>query len=114
MSLYLTCLAVTLLVEVSVAVVWSSAFARSREHTKGILMLVVGINCLTHPLAWLTFGFFPGSLLLIEVAVIVVEALMLRWCGRQSWLAAICLSAAMNLASLAAGLVPLMWWLSIK
>ena len=108
MSLYWISLVLTLLVELSVIAVWLS-FDHEQHDALAILMLVAGINFVTHPLAWLVFGGLSVDFWIIEIAVIVSEAIGLRWIPKVSFRKAFLVSAAMNLTSLTSGLWLAAW-----
>ena len=108
---YAACFLLTVILELSclgiLFCVWNPSCGRLN-----LALLIIGINGISHPLAWLAFtavSFPIGAELLwiggVEFAVVVFEAMLLRNVARLSWPGSILLSFAMNLISMIAGSV---------
>ena len=111
MILYFVCLVLTLAIESVALLIWS-AFRGLPGRTFDLCLLLVGMNCVTHPLAWWVLAWWNSSfffaLMGIEIAVILVEASILNRLGGLPWSAGFLLSLTCNLASLLIG-VSLIW-----
>lgn len=93
----------TLACEISVALLMARSVTRPR-----LLLAVTSANCLTHPFAWaLAMRLSPHTYLaglgLIELTVVVTEALCYRWWLRLRSGRAIALSLLANATSLGTG-----------
>jgi uncharacterized protein (DUF736 family) len=98
-------LGLTLLVEVPIVLVASRSAARAPAWRIVAALLP---SCLTHPFAWHAIGNFGAhdylaGLLLIELIVVLVEALLIGWLAGLRAPAAIGLSVLANAASALAG-----------
>ena len=116
MILYFVCLVLTLAVESGVLLTWS-AFQGLPCRTFDLCLLLVGMNCVTHPLAWWILACWNSSFFLafagIEIAVVLVEAWILNRLGGLPGLAGFLISLTCNLASLWIG-ISLLWFLSFS
>lgn len=114
MILYFVCFALTLAIEWGVLLIW--VFLRGPSYrTFDLCLLLGGMNCITHPLAWWLLACGNPSFFFayfgIEIAVVFVEACVLHRLGGLPGRSAFLLSLACNLASLLVG-IPLLWFLS--
>lgn len=93
----------TLLVELGIVTTWHF-LSGSRQYRPLIplLLLVVGLNLITHPLAWLASS-LKIDLLQIELAVGLAEALGLSMVPQLRWWQAVQLSFGMNVGSFVLG-----------
>jgi hypothetical protein len=100
---YLLALALTLLVEVPVYVV-VFRFAGILPGARG-WAAAVGVNLVTHPVAWLLLSAHPGWFWAVEGGVVLVEAgLLWAWVRRDPGLLALTALVA-NAASAGVGLI---------
>ena len=71
-----------------------------------VCLAVLGINLVTHPVAWYAAGNFPGSWTTVEALVMVVEFLLLRVVFKsRAWPAGL-LAMATNGATLLLSISP--------
>ncbi len=93
--MYLYSLLLTIAAEGLVACVWNY-FDRHDCQYRLIIATVMGLNLITHPLAWSMFDYLPGSFWLIEAAVILAETIGLVLILKTSPSRALILSFLMN------------------
>jgi hypothetical protein len=107
MTDYWTALQVTIGVEILVGAAVTRWNTSGRAPWAAVCLAVVGVNLVTHPVAWCATENFPGSWATIEGLVVVVEFLLL-WAVLKSraWQAgvlALATNGATLLLSLASG-----------
>ncbi len=89
---------------------WGRRSGESPAALWRMLLLVVGVSLITHPFAWWSnrglapMMPFATRAALIELAVVVVEAVLLRGGLLLRWRAALTTSLVMNMASFGYGL----------
>lgn len=105
-------LALTLAIEVPVALAWLLAAGwLARRAWWRAALVVIAASLITHPLAWQanrvwlrSWSFWPRATV-IEVGVALVEALVLAWGLTLPPRRALVIAAAMNAASFGGGLL---------
>jgi len=105
----------TLAIELPVALVclWLLERGQLRALHWRAPVVVLAASLLTHPFAWWTNRSLVGVLefwtrvTIIELAVVAIEAAILRWMLTLRWRAALPTALAMNAASFGFGL----WWM---
>ena len=111
MLLYSVVLTLTIALELAVASGWL-LMDRDESDRRSVLLLVVGINLITHPIAWMAGNLAAMNFWMVEMLIMIAEALALwRLPGRRFWWA-VGLSSAMNVVSMTAGLV--IWMVGFK
>lgn len=89
---------------------WTRSDGASRPAWWRMVLLVVGASLVTHPLAWWSNRgladvlAFETRAAIIEAAVVVVEAILLRGGLLVRWPAALSTALVMNMASFGFGL----------
>lgn len=101
MWLYFCALFATLAAEVIVAFLFFR-LKKTEATTSDRWLCILGVNLITHPLAYIGFAFFAPAFLLIELIVIVAEAYGIRQLIGLPPKQSVALSVSMNLASVAA------------
>lgn len=104
MSDYLIALSVTLVVEVAVAAVWLIRIDNPLTRS-ALLVFVVGINLISHPLAWTLWSYDWCEFWMTEAGVVLLEFLALRLCLGISGKTALAISLSMNIGSVLIGVL---------
>jgi hypothetical protein len=104
MLIYLSFLVLTIALELLVARL-SLMFDNGGQYMRDVLPVVLGINLITHPFAWGSFVLIMANWMVIELLVVLVEALALWSLAGRNLRSAAGLSAVMNGVSMATGLV---------
>lgn len=100
--MYLYSLLSTIAAECLVGCVWNY-FDRSDRQYRLIIATVMGLNLITHPLAWSMLDFLPGSFWLIEAAVILAESIGFVLILKTSPYSALILSLLLNSVTMSIG-----------
>ncbi len=99
MSLYVTALALTLEAELIVGAFWLW-ITRSRLPVRDWVLCIIGLNLVSHSLAWAIIAFGHGGFWPVECNVTLFEACGLKVILGQRWKNAALLSLSMNMTTI--------------